>query len=74
MITPASAEVKPEMENSSTVVRATGTPRLRAACAFWPIEKIQLPVDVRSRKNVADDREQEEPEHGHPVAAEVRAR
>ncbi len=34
MITPASAAVKPETENSRMVVRPTGTPRLRAAWGF----------------------------------------
>src|SRR6218665_2456120 len=39
--------------NSATVVRSTGTPRLRAASGFWPIASVQLPKRVRSSVKVA---------------------
>ena len=50
---PGQAEVKPEMLNSRTVVRRTGTPRFRAAAGFWPMAKTQFPVRVPCRKKVA---------------------
>ena len=36
-----------------TVTRSTGTPRLRAACGFWPQACTQLPKRVRDRRKVA---------------------
>ena len=39
--------------NSPTFTRATGTPTLRAAFASPPTPKIQLPVRVRVRTQVA---------------------
>ena len=51
--TPATPDVKPDIANSVTVVRATGTPRFLAAVGFCPIAKVQFPMRVRSRNSVA---------------------
>ena len=37
---------------SMTVIRSTGTPRLRAACSFCPRACTQLPKRVRASRNV----------------------
>ena len=60
MITPASADVKPEIENSSTVVRPPAPRGSGQPVGFWPMEKIQLPVrralEEQSRQTIGATR------------------
>src|SRR6266511_3176302 len=53
VIAPTSAAVIETVMNSTTFVRAAGTPTLRAASGFPPAAKIQLPPRVRSSTHVA---------------------
>ena len=54
------------------LVRATGTPTLRAALASPPLAKIQLPKRVRIRSQVQNSGEPDPPEDRHRDAGDHR--